>query len=207
MIESISYKNNELKILNQLKLPLIVEYVSINSTSDAWTAIHSMQVRGAPAIAILAILSIAVQLNDKQKLSEFDDNKDNLFNYLKAQCDYLCTSRPTAVNIKKECLQMLELAKQLSREPNQSFESMVSKLKEYALNILEIDVNVNKSIGDYGAKHIIAKQTHDSSKNILTHCNTGSLATGSLHYFNNLFDNKNVFLKMISWLWNCSRSH
>ena len=96
---------------------------------------------------------------------------------LREQCQYLCTSRPTAVNIVKECKQLTQFAEQLAHNLNVSFESMVKQLIEYAINLLEIDIKTNKSIGDFGAKYINGLTT-GSAKNILTHCNTGSLATG-----------------------------
>jgi methylthioribose-1-phosphate isomerase len=44
--------------------------------------------------------------------------------------------------------------------------------------ILEKDIATNRSIGDYGAKHILENRTTSDNVHILTHCNTGSLATG-----------------------------
>ncbi|CAG2184178.1 unnamed protein product, partial [Oppiella nova] len=46
----------------------------------------------------------------------------------------------------------------------------------YAVNLLQIDINVNKSIGDFGAKYI-KSLSQKPLNNVLTHCNTGSLAT------------------------------
>lgn len=42
--------------------------------------------------------------------------------------------------------------------------------------MLERDVNDNRKIGNYGAQHILSGVPRDSVT-ILTHCNTGSLAT------------------------------
>jgi len=42
--------------------------------------------------------------------------------------------------------------------------------------MLERDVNDNKKIGNYGAQHILSGVPR-ASVTILTHCNTGSLAT------------------------------
>ena len=136
------------------------------------------EVRGAPAIAILAVLSIAVDINDPEVLAELNGEKEKLLARVRDQCKYLCTSRPTAVNISKECQQLIAFAHQLIKEPNISFETVIERLTQYAINLLDIDINTNKAIGDYGAKHIIALNDNSQTKNILTHCNTGSLATG-----------------------------
>ena len=114
-------------------------------------------------------------------MSELKGDTTRLITRLKEQCKYLCTSRPTAVNIDKECKQMIVFAEELTRDSNVSFESMVKSLTEYAINLLEIDIKVNKSIGDFGAEYI-NRLTNNSTKNILTHCNTGSLATGLSSY-------------------------
>ena len=98
--ESITYnhKANTLQILNQLYLPLNIEFEQINNTNDAWEAIKSMKVRGAPAIALLGLLSVSIELgkyedflvsleNDPNKLYEFIKSKVlndilyNLYNY------------------------------------------------------------------------------------------------------------------------------
>ncbi|CAG2103864.1 unnamed protein product, partial [Medioppia subpectinata] len=168
--------NNKLKILNQVKLPLTVEFEDINNVTDAWNAIHSMKVRGAPAIAILAVLSIAVELNDQQIIGEVNGDKDKLLDQLRQKCQYLCTSRPTAVNIDKECKHLVEVSAKLAADSNISFDSMIKQLTEYSVNLLQIDINVNKSIGDFGAQYI-KQLTKKDVNNILTHCNTGSLAT------------------------------
>lgn len=55
-LRSIVYRGNELKIVNQLLLPAELKYEEIKSTEDAFKAIKEMQIRGAPAIAILAML-------------------------------------------------------------------------------------------------------------------------------------------------------
>ena len=110
-------------------------------------------------------------------MSPLNGDKQKLLNRLENQCKYLCTSRPTAVNIAKECKQLIEFAKTLTSDSNVSFDSMIKQLTEYSVNLLNIDINVNKSIGDFGANYIKSLK-NDSPKNVLTHCNTGSLATG-----------------------------
>lgn len=141
-----------------------------------------MSVRGAPAIAILAVLSIAVDINNPEVVSELNENKCSLLSRVRRQCQYLCTSRPTAVNISKECQQLIALAERLAEDSSVTFGSMLERLTRYANDLLEIDINTNKSIGDLGAQHIIALNGTTQLKNVLTHCNTGSLATGLTTY-------------------------
>ena len=62
-LQAIKYANNQLQIIDQLQLPFVTEYIPIRSAQDGWHAIKEMRVRGAPAIAIVAILSLAVELS------------------------------------------------------------------------------------------------------------------------------------------------
>lgn len=180
MLQSIIYKDNKLSILNQLKLPLIVEYENINNTEDAWNAIHCMKVRGAPAIAIIAMISVAVELANDRQTTDSNQDKHTLVPFIRQKCAFLCTSRPTAVNIKKESDQLLLFAETLAADIHVDFNSMIDKIIEYANKMLETDVSVNRAIGDFGAQHIQQRDEDSNQFTILTHCNTGSLATGLL---------------------------
>ena len=84
MVQSIIYEydNNSLRILNQLLLPVSVEYETINSAEDAWNAIKLMKVRGAPAIAILGLLSVAVELGQEAHVRPLNEEPSQLLNFL-----------------------------------------------------------------------------------------------------------------------------
>ena len=64
MLEAIRYSRGTLALLEQRKLPFEEEWVRIGSCDDGWRAIRDMTVRGAPAIAISGMLSLAVELVD-----------------------------------------------------------------------------------------------------------------------------------------------
>ena len=61
-LEAIRYRPGDLQVLNQLLLPHATSYDQIVTIEDAWHCIRDMRVRGAPAIAIVAALALAVQL-------------------------------------------------------------------------------------------------------------------------------------------------
>lgn len=62
VLEAIRYGRGSLLLLEQRLLPLQTEWVDIQSVEDGWNAIRDMTVRGAPAIADAAALSLAVDL-------------------------------------------------------------------------------------------------------------------------------------------------
>uniref|UniRef100_H2YIR9 S-methyl-5-thioribose-1-phosphate isomerase n=1 Tax=Ciona savignyi TaxID=51511 RepID=H2YIR9_CIOSA len=95
-LQSIRYECGELSILDQLLLPHETAYERIGCVEDGWKAIRSMKVRGAPAIAIVGCLSLAVELHKR----EFPDTP-SLSSFIKAQLTHLTTARPTAVNMGK----------------------------------------------------------------------------------------------------------
>ncbi|KAI6974383.1 hypothetical protein KC329_g11928, partial [Hortaea werneckii] len=64
VLQAVKYKPGSLEILNQLKLPHQEEYDAVRSAEDGWHAIKEMRTRGAPAIAIVAALSLAVELQN-----------------------------------------------------------------------------------------------------------------------------------------------
>lgn len=66
---SLPSKPASLQILHQLLLPHTTSYIPIHSVQDGHHAIQHMQVRGAPAIAIVAALSLAVELQQKLQQS------------------------------------------------------------------------------------------------------------------------------------------
>lgn len=138
---SVEFLGNQIKILDQTKLPFKEEYITLNSAINASEAIKSMAVRGAPAIGITAAYALAISEN----LGE----------------DYttLLSSRPTAVDLKN-ALDFVAKGK------------TIEKRKELASSWQAMISEACASIAENGASLL------EKHENILTHCNTGAVATG-----------------------------
>lgn len=168
-MEAIRYSSEGLTIINQLLLPQRLEYKRINCCDDAWHAIRNMEVRGAPAIAIVGGLSLALELKERS-FNSFEC----LSLFVKEKLNELCASRPTATN-------MLNLSLQINKFVNDNKFSLITPedLKQSVIHELEKyridDIACNKSIGYHGFEAL--KKLYSEKMTILTHCNTGALAT------------------------------
>ena len=131
-------------------------------------------------IAIVAILGLSVDLHTNAKtIAEWNETDDSkCLEYIQKKMAYLKTSRPTAVNLTNALVE-LEEAMQTSLKENGSSSTKQKLLKavlEYSEFMLKRDVSDNQAIGDYGAEAILKKTAKDKV-NMVTICNTGSLAT------------------------------
>jgi len=174
-LEAIKYKNGKLELLDQLKLPHESIYIKIECIDDGWKAIHQMNVRGAPAIAIAGVLTVAVEVFNKTFTSI-----DEIIKFTNESMDYLITARPTAVNIADAGQKLKQFLVNLKVNVTDLFQFKNDLLIEME-NMLAEDIETNKSLGNHGAIDILKKwsaNNNDNSKvKVLTHCNTGSLAT------------------------------
>lgn len=162
-IKSIEFKDDILYLIDQRKLPLSYEIFQCKSYKDVDFAIKDMVVRGAPAIGVVGAYGVVLAakefLNCPQE--EFLSNIDEALNVLNR-------SRPTAVNLMWAIRRMrgiIEHNKELSPS------DLYRKLKAEADAMLREDIDTNKGIGKIGNEIVGEKAT------ILTHCNTGALAT------------------------------
>ncbi|KAJ9597106.1 hypothetical protein L9F63_027005, partial [Diploptera punctata] len=172
-LKSIKYESGKLEILNQLLLPAHSQYIEVKGVEDGWRAIHKMQVRGAPAIAIVGCLSLAVEIQ-----SEVFTNKKTFGRQeVEGKKNYLVSARPTAVNMKLAADELISL---VSRQPNYKKKNVGGSKILFLKSIeamLEKDIADNRAIGDAGAKAVLSHCSVDGLVRVLTHCNTGSLAT------------------------------
>ncbi|XP_066985878.1 methylthioribose-1-phosphate isomerase isoform X2 [Macrobrachium rosenbergii] len=169
-LEAIRWKDNKLEILDQLLLPASTEFMHVKNVEDGWQVINKMQVRGAPAIAIVGCLSLAAELVN----SSYSTCSD-LMKAVTEKLQYLVTARPTAVNMRKATDDMITFMSQCHGK-GMSTEELKSSIISRCENMLAIDVDTNKKIGDFGAQSILAN-SDAKQVNVITHCNTGSLAT------------------------------
>ncbi|XP_026482206.1 methylthioribose-1-phosphate isomerase-like [Ctenocephalides felis] len=168
---AIKYEHGKLEILDQLLLPIQSKYISVKGVEDGWRVINKMQVRGAPAIAIVGCLSLAIEI-----LGQVFDSKKFLRQEIEGKLNYLVSSRPTAVNMKIAADELIELANTLDKNEDISVDEMKEKFVQAIEAMLQKDIADNRAIGEYGATAILNESAKDSVS-VLTHCNTGSLAT------------------------------
>lgn len=162
--EPIQYVSGELQLLDQRKLPHEEIFISITSLSGAYEAINKMVVRGAPCIGFTAIYAIALWLRN----NEFSESE-----FLKA-CDYLKSSRPTAVNLKYEVDRVIELVLNSKETDDLAF-----KVESFGdTQIIESEIK-NRKMAKFALEDLDRRYYKEKYK-ILTHCNTGFLACGSL---------------------------
>jgi methylthioribose-1-phosphate isomerase len=160
--ETMIFEDNTLKLIDQRKLPTQIEYFKCKNYLDVKKAIKVMVVRGAPAIGAVAAYGFYLAA------LEFIDNSDELEKNLKTAAEELNSARPTAVNLSWAVEQMLELA--LSNIDKDK-DDLLDILKSRADKIADDDRKINKKLAEHGNTLIKKNDV------ILTHCNTGSLAT------------------------------
>lgn len=162
-IKTIEFKDDILYLIDQRKLPTVYEIFQCKDYKEVDFAIKDMVVRGAPAIG--ATVAYGVVLAAKEFLKE--EKKDFLTSLDKA-LDVLNNSRPTAVNLMWAIKRMRNL---IHENKDLSNEEIYKKIKEEADEIFEEDIETNKRMAKHGNEIIKEGAT------ILTHCNTGALAT------------------------------
>ena len=186
MLEAIRYNRGALALLEQRKLPYTEEWVEIRSCDDGWRAIRDMTVRGAPAIAIAGMLSLAVELVVEGAGTQFE-SVEAARSWILSKLDYLATSRPTAVNLSIAVAAMKELLEEAAEAQKEALtaQSVAMLVVEEAEAMLRLDVSQNKVMGRHGADALLQacqarnRVNGDGKIRVLTHCNTGSLATAA----------------------------
>ncbi len=168
MIKPILFELGVLKLLDQRVLPAEEEFVEVKTLEDGYHAIKDMVVRGAPSIGFSAIYTMALTVK-----SYNDINLEKL----KKDCDYLISSRPTAVNLKFEVQKCESYIKSLISEGH-SKETIYQKLVELGHNELKLSHERNLQMAKYAASELT--KISNGPYRLQTHCNTGFLACGSL---------------------------
>ncbi|KAF1355111.1 hypothetical protein BDV97DRAFT_395495 [Delphinella strobiligena] len=177
VLQAIKYKRGELQILDQLKLPHAEVYDEVKSSKDAWHAIKEMRTRGAPAIAIVAALGLAVELESISTKNELSTKAEEVEAFVKEKLEYLVTSRPTAVNLADASRKLQKVVASAAAAQGASGNSVKDAYLQAAEQMLVDDVSDNEAIGRHGAEWILNHASQSGQVSILTHCNTGSLAT------------------------------
>jgi methylthioribose-1-phosphate isomerase len=172
------WEENRLKLIDQRALPLVQQVVSCACHEDAAAAIRDMAVRGAPAIGAAGAFGMVLAAQQ----SPARDRQGLLSDLARAK-DLLDAARPTAVNLSWATSRVLETARQAAAAPGEDrreagdsavkagLDAIRLSVLAEAQRIADEDIEVNRRIGACGAEVVPAQA------NILTHCNTGSLAT------------------------------
>jgi methylthioribose-1-phosphate isomerase len=162
--------DGHLILLDQTRLPVEIVHFECRKAGDVWQAIRRLCVRGAPAIGVAAAYGVCVGVQEGRTVDDV--------------CDYLATSRPTAVNLFW-ALDRMRRAGRVSRDPpmdgadggsRETRPTLQERLLAEARAIDFEDKQMCVDIARHGAD-LLADLPQGAG--ILTHCNAGALVSGS----------------------------
>lgn len=156
--KAVEYKNGKLVFLDQTKLPLAEVYIETDDYERIAQAIERLEVRGAPQIGVVAAYGIALA---------FKNNIDNPIEHFSKVYNRLFNTRPTAVNLFWALNRMKTFFEKIT-DQKELFYLLINE----AQSIHNDDIEKCDNIASNGLK------IFDTPKSVLTHCNTGQLATG-----------------------------
>lgn len=162
---SIRWTGTEIEIIDQTKLPEKELYIDLKTVDEVWDAISMLKVRGAPAIGIAGAYGFYLGIKDSP---EMDYN--SLYIHAENVASYLNSSRPTAVNLNW-ALQLL--LSEMRNRSDMSTDELKKLILRKAIKIHNEDRDLCKAIGENGVSLV------PGNARILTHCNTGGLATAA----------------------------
>jgi methylthioribose-1-phosphate isomerase len=158
---AILWRDDRLFLLDQRRLPEETLFLGIDDVGDCAEAIREMVVRGAPAIGITAAYGVVLAARARGSASPGRWQSE-----LEADLALLAASRPTAVNL------FWALDRMRRRLAEVDPDDPVPGLLDEARRIHAEDLAANRRMGELGAALI------EDRTSVITHCNTGGLATG-----------------------------
>jgi len=156
--KTLEYTDDKLRFINQVKLPLEEEYILTDDYNRIAEAIERLEIRGAPAIGVAASYALAFSL------------KNNLTNHKKEfekAFERLHRTRPTAVNLFWALNEIKSVFEEFSTDTANLYLALIERARE----IHRSDEEKCDLIAKNGLKIFKKKSV------VLTHCNTGALAT------------------------------
>ncbi|MHB8621978.1 MAG: S-methyl-5-thioribose-1-phosphate isomerase [Sulfuricaulis sp.] len=160
-IRAVEWEQGRLKLIDQRILPGKFAHLYLDHLPDCAQAIHDMVVRGAPAIGVTAAYAVVLAARDR-----YAQDPAGWRSAIQPDLKQLAKARPTAVNLRWAVEKMRQVIDScLAGDP-------VPRLLGEASRIHAQDVAANRRMGELGAALI------EPGSGVLTHCNTGALATG-----------------------------
>jgi methylthioribose-1-phosphate isomerase len=173
MIRAISWEGDRAQgavvMIDQRRLPVEEVYIRHAHMEEVAASIRDMVIRGAPAIGVAAAMGFVLAA----RAVTSPDLWPQALNHAR---DVLAATRPTAVNLFWALDRMRRCAATLHDLP---LPARVDALLHEALAIQAQDIATNEAIGAHGADAMLAR-CGDKPLRVLTHCNTGSLATAGI---------------------------
>lgn len=147
--------------IDQTKLPFKETYIKLYDTQDYYDAIKKLKVRGAPAIGVVASFGVLSSIYRNKNFKKAKEESLKTIEILK-------TARPTAVNIFNLLEKMKVIIESFDSNDYQFFKD---EIFEFCKKVYDYEVYTCEKMADYGYRLI------KNGMNVLTHCNTGMLAT------------------------------
>ena len=155
--QAVRFDGRTLNLIDQRRLPLEECWLAIEDIDGVIAAIADLVVRGAPAIGITAAYGAVIAARARR--SDLAGWREDMAR--------LARARPTAVNLAWAVDQMTALVAAHGR-----LDADVLEAEAYAIH--RADIEANRAMAEAGSALI------EPGSGVLTHCNTGSLATGGI---------------------------
>jgi methylthioribose-1-phosphate isomerase len=159
MVSPMRWDGEALLLLDQTRLPSDEEWLRCTAPEQVADAISQLAVRGAPAIGVAAAYGLALAA------------RDGGAERVHAAAELLRGTRPTAVNLGWAIDRVLGRTgeAELQDAPRQE---LATALVAVADEIAREQLDADRRIAEHGASLL------PGAERVLTHCNTGALATG-----------------------------
>ena len=157
-IQAVQYRDGTIVLLDQTQLPGVETYVDCTDVDAIVDAVVRLVVRGAPALGAVGGYGVAVAMTQSDREGWSSER-------LQAEVIRIRDARPTAVN----------LAWGVDRVSPHMAGGIAAVVGE-ADAIAREDVAANRALAELGADWIMSRVEHRPLR-LLTHCNTGALAT------------------------------
>ena len=160
-IKAVEWVDGKLVLLDQTLIPIEEKYLHLSDVDSIIDAIKRLAVRGAPAIGVAGAYAVVVALDEAERAKSGSEKLEQMI-------DAIRDARPTAVNLAWAVERVRKFVAQ-GREAVLAEADQIAKedrLSGHAMGSIGADWLINR----LGSKPLT----------LLTHCNTGSLATTSI---------------------------
>ena len=158
-----------LRLIDQTLLPLREESIACHTPQEVAAAVRDMKVRGAPAIGVTAAYGLALGA-----LTSSATSADALVVEMDGLCELMAATRPTAVNLFWAIARVRDALHEMVAHTT-DVNALRAHILAVAHSVYEEDLATNRAMA-YNGADLIPDGGH-----ILTHCNTGALATAGYY--------------------------